>query len=316
MAKVPFVYEWLITEYEARGFRLSPFFQVSPGGWSPTTWYLKINSCEPDRVILSLCKDSKSRISDIKCTFSVLDSTGKTILAKATEFNLSDFDASLSKIKTWYKKYEIKECLFDDSLSIRVKGTISFDPADSAAAENFNTSAVPHLKSLFEDKVFADVTILCGDESFDAHKAILASQSPVLRKMFEVEMKEKHSNVIEIVDLDPSVVSDLLSFLYTGTVPNMKENAEELLKAADMYEMPHLFSACEAMLQSSLNDANVVQSLIRADMHNAAHLKTACLSYIRGNSTTVYKSSQWKHLQENYDKHSALLMEMLDFWMQ
>ena len=80
-----------------------------------------------------------------------------------------------------------------------------------------------------------------------------------------------------------------------------------------MYEMPHLFSACEAMLQSSLNDANVVQSLIRADMHNAAHLKTACLSYIRCNSTTVYKSSQWKHLQQNY---AALLMEMLDFWMQ
>ena len=71
---------------------------------------------------------------------------------------------------------------------------------------------------------------MCRDESFDAHKAILASQSPVLRKMFEVEMKEKHSNVIEIVDLDPSVVSDLLSFLYTGTVPNMKENAEELLR--------------------------------------------------------------------------------------
>ena len=71
----------------------------------------------------------------------------------------------------------------------------------------------------------------------------------------------------------------------------MKENAEELLKAADMYEMPHLFSACEAMLQSSLNDANVVQSLIRADMHNAAHLKTACLSYIRLLSTNQVSGS-------------------------
>ena len=315
MAKVPFVYEWLITQYKACGIQLSLSFQVFPGGWSPATWYLKINSCEADTVYLSLCKDSSSkkhRISDIKCLFYVLDSTGKTLKARRSELSEIEFDV-LSGITTSYEKYKIKECSFNNSLSIRVKGTISFDPC-SAAAENFNTNAVPNvMKSLFEDKVFADVTVLCGDESFDAHKAILASQSPVLRKMFEVEMKEKHSNVIEIVDLDPSVVSDLLSYLYTGTVPNMKENAEELLNAADMYEMPHLFSACEAMLQSSLNDDNVVQSLIKADMHNAAHLKTACFSYIRCNSTTVYKSSQWKHLQQNY---AALLMEILDFMMQ
>ena len=211
---VPIVYEWLITEYEARGFRLSPFFQVSPGGWSPTTWYLRINNCDPHTVslsvFLSLCKVNSSnepRISDINCLFYVLDSTGKVLIAKEQRSRLYELPNVLSGITTSYEKYEIEECLFNNSLSIRVKGTISCNPA---AAENVNTNAVPHLKSLFEDKVFADVTVLCGDESFDAHKAILASQSPVLRKMFEGEMKEKHSNVIEIVDLDPSVVSDLL----------------------------------------------------------------------------------------------------------
>ena len=142
MARVPFVYEWLITAYKARGFLLSPFFQVSPGGWSPATWYLRINH-KPDLVYLSLCKDNSSnkpRISDIKCTFYVLDSTGKTLKADVPSFSLSRFD-DLSEIKTVYAKYEMEECLFNNSLSIRVKGTISFDPAGSAAAENFNTNA-------------------------------------------------------------------------------------------------------------------------------------------------------------------------------
>ena len=46
------------------------------------------------------------------------------------------------------------------------------------------------LHSLYKNEVLADTVIKCEDQEFKAHKAILASQSPVFKKMFEVDMKE------------------------------------------------------------------------------------------------------------------------------
>ena len=46
-------------------------------------------------------------------------------------------------------------------------------------------------------------------------------------------MKEGISGVINIEDIDPDVIKDLLDFIYTGNAPNIEKNAQELLFAAD-----------------------------------------------------------------------------------
>lgn len=80
---------------------------------------------------------------------------------------------------------------------------------------------------------------------------VLGYPCRTVSSVHENDMKEKHSNGIEIVDLEPPAMSDILCYLYTGTAPNMKDNADNLLKAADKYEMPHLSMMCEAMIQST-----------------------------------------------------------------
>ena len=72
------------------------------------------------------------------------------------------------------------------------------------------------LVSLFDNDLFTDLTIKCGGEEFKAHKAVLACQSPVFRRMLESDMKEQRTNIIEISDVDPEVMSDLLAYLYTA----------------------------------------------------------------------------------------------------
>ena len=53
--------------------------------------------------------------------------------------------------------------------------------------------------------------------------------------MFEINMKEKEEKRVVISDIDAEVMSDLLSFMYTGSAPNMKAHTKELLLAADKY---------------------------------------------------------------------------------
>ena len=70
---------------------------------------------------------------------------------------------------------------------INMTNTASVVPPDNVAGG---------MKFLFDNKLFTDLTIECGDKEFEAHKAILASQSPVFKRMFEVDMKEKHCGII------------------------------------------------------------------------------------------------------------------------
>ena len=46
-------------------------------------------------------------------------------------------------------------------------------------------------------------------------------------------MVESRSGIITIQDIEPEVFEDLLQFIYTCKAPNIEENAEELLIAAD-----------------------------------------------------------------------------------
>ena len=166
------------------------------------------------------------------------------------------------------------------------------------------------LKNVLDDEQYIDVTIKSGDKEFKAHKAVLASQSPVFKSMLETEMKEKKSSVIEISDTDPGVISEMLSYLYTGSAPNMETMAEELLIIANKYQILEMLALCEKKLLSNITVANVVDLLILADMHNAKDLKQACSKYIYRNSMEVRRTSQWNELKS---KFPLLLIDVTDF---
>ncbi len=59
--------------------------------------------------------------------------------------------------------------------------------------------------------------------------------------MLETDMKEKQEKVMTISDLDKEVVSDMLTFLYTGSAPNIEVRAKELLNAASKYQLTSSF---------------------------------------------------------------------------
>ena len=70
---------------------------------------------------------------------------------------------------------------------------------------------------------------------FKAHKAILAARSPVFAAMFEHGMAECRANRVNITDVEPDILAEVLRFIYTGRVIGLDNSvmAQELLAAAD-----------------------------------------------------------------------------------
>ena len=101
----------------------------------------------------------------------------------------------------------------------------------------------------------ADVKFIIEDKEMAAHVANLASASPVMAAMFEPgKFIEGQSRVVEITDIEPEVFQQLLRFVYTGNAPLMQEDsvAEQLLIAANKYQMDKMKAECERTLVSKI----------------------------------------------------------------
>lgn len=165
------------------------------------------------------------------------------------------------------------------------------------------------LYSLYRRERLTDTIIKCGETEFWVHKTVLASQSPVFLAMFEADMREARSGIVEVSGITSDVMSDLITYLYLGTAPNLRLLATELLDVADRYQLDRLFRMCEFELQNRMTSTSVITTLIQADLLDRAKLKKACLEFIRLNSATVFQIREWERIKNN----TSLYLEVLEY---
>jgi len=118
-----------------------------------------------------------------------------------------------------------------------------------ALSKNYHQGQLSqHLNLLFTSNKYADITIECGDKKFKCHKIILASRSPVFKTMFDADMKEKEAGSVEIKNMTPEVLKNMLKYIYTSEAPDIDAFTQELFAAAEQYQLENLKELCEAKL--------------------------------------------------------------------
>ena len=294
-------------------------------------WQLMIKKCgESYAVYLYFCSlsgnyksNSKVLVSD--CVFSILNFDMDEVKCSArlpSKLCVLNEQAKVCGIDNFLDQHGLAKSLDGRTLTLQVNATL-LCLTDHSECVQTNNTLIPaddirkDIAGLHHDNLFSDVTITCGDKEFRAHKLILASQSPVFKKMFEIDMKERRSGVIEVPDITPAVMSDLLAYLYTGTAPHMDTLARELLGVADKYELPRLLSICETTLMSKITAKSVLEILILAGLHEAAKsLKKACLCFIKSNFSHICELDSWNNMKTtNPGSHidQMLVYEILEF---
>ena len=121
--------------------------------------------------------------------------------------------------------------------------------------------------------------------------------------MFLNNMMERRTKRVDVQDVNPKVVSEMLNFIYTGIrITNedvLKEKAAELLGAANRYQLELLKSICEDKLCSSLNISNSIDYLIFGDMYKASKLRRIALRMVTSNMATLVSTKEYKDLVKN-----------------
>lgn len=105
--------------------------------------------------------------------------------------------------------------------------------------------------------------------------------SPIFYGMLTADMKESRSNVVKVPE-DSIVMKEVLRFIYTGDdAENLSSIANELVFAAEKYQLEDLKQMCFASIINTLSTENVLQALLATDLLTKSEkLKSKCIEMI------------------------------------
>ena len=185
-------------------------------------------------------------------------------------------------------KFKVTE--FVNSTSVRKKK----DPVSTS--ENYEG-----LEQLFGSLLHSYVTFVADGKEFHTHKILVAIKSPVFDAMFKNQMKEQQTIRIEVEE-GAQVFEELFHFIHTGRARNIQTFAQDLLIAADKYQIGELKNLCENVLIKQLDKTNATRLLLLADLHNAERLKDEAGVFINANFCSISRMVGWKALARHYSK--------------
>ncbi|GAB4844119.1 hypothetical protein Ancab_037426 [Ancistrocladus abbreviatus] len=177
---------------------------------------------------------------------------------------------------------------------------------------------LPHPLRSSPSPSFTDVVLVASDDflsnlaAVPAHKAVVASRSPVFKAMLESEMEESLSGTIKISDVSYEALRAFVNYLYSAEACLDEQMACDLLVLADKYQVKHLKSHCEKFLVSKLNWDTSVTSFAFAHQHNAGLLLDAALSIITDNMDKLTKTEEYSQLLH---KDPRLVVEIFEAYL-
>jgi speckle-type POZ protein len=114
--------------------------------------------------------------------------------------------------------------------------------------------------------------------------------------MFAAQMKESKTKTVHINDIKGKVLQEMLRFVYTGKVEDLKANASALIFAAEKYDIKELKDLCVSSLIKNLSKTNIFDTIIIADRCNENVLLYDCIEFIRHNYQSLFGGKGWEKI--------------------
>jgi len=199
--------------------------------------------------------------------------------------------------------------LFDDVLTLVCEITVHETFYD--IQQNHRLRMMEDLEKAYKEKDFYDVIVNCKEGSFACNKLMLTARSPVFKSMFQHDTKENKTNVVNLKDIEPKILEEMLHYIHTGETTNIRRIARKLLAAADFYQLDQLKTSCQEVLSETLDAENSIELLILGDLYSAPKLRKNALKFVSENMTAVSSSCDWKEKLAEYPSLQSEIIESL-----
>ena len=120
------------------------------------------------------------------------------------------------------------------------------------------------MSQMRDSQTLTDVSLKVGEKVFHAHRVVLAASSDYFDAMFTAGMRESFDEVIELKDssVTPESLEIILDSVYKSVLNVTKENALDVLVAADHLQMTDVIEQCsrfisEKIVSEQLNEFDI-----------------------------------------------------------
>ena len=146
---------------------------------------------------------------------------------------------------------------------------------------------------------FNDVTIEASDQTIAVNRMILSCCSRFFEAMFDLEMKEKYQNPVQIHGVDGAAVKSVIDFMYSGEVKITSKNVMELIAASDCLQVAEVKRFCFKFLESILSSNNWFAILSAAMLHENENLQNQVYDCVSNNFNDDVQTNEFYSLEFN-----------------
>ncbi|XP_046981826.1 uncharacterized protein LOC124551022 [Schistocerca americana] len=217
-----------------------------------------------------------------------------------------------SSLQSVIDKIDTKELGEDWNFECEVSTVevVAEDTSD-ASEEELQSAMAKDLGRLLDSKDLADIKLSAGGVHLEAHRAILCARSPVFRAMLSHDTKEAREGLVEIPDVEPEVVSELLHYMYTDIVQVPSDMTEELLVASDKYGLQDAKLKYELELVRQLTVDTAATIAVYAVVHSCSFLQDVCMAFITQNLQQVVGTKGWANIIDKHPKAVKMISELV-----
>jgi len=121
--------------------------------------------------------------------------------------------------------------------------------------------------------------------------------------------QEQQNNHVVIEDVKADVFEELMTYIYSGQLPNLKEMSSELLAVADRYCILSLLRICMNNLLENMSVEDAAATYVLADRHSLHQVKPVIIHFMKKHFYEVATSAGWFSLGNH---HPQLAKEIGD----
>jgi len=181
-----------------------------------------------------------------------------------------------------------------------------------------DTRLADTFRELYLRGEFLDVALVCGGQSFLAHKVMLAAHSDIFRKGLSSMPPAVHGARQEVGFTDisnPDAVKVMLDYLYQVDIAAWEERnprllpelATDVIRLGSHFQLPGLVALAARWLTVGLTTHNVFERLARCEELGLEDTRTRILRHLAKDKEALSDVSSNSHLVQN----PQLLQELL-----
>lgn len=194
------------------------------------------------------------------------------------------------------------------TIELKITETKQYVSPNPKAPSEVQTPINQRMLNLLQSGLHSDVTFIIDKKEFKLHRNILASGCPYFSTMFGSSFKEATEPVIPMDDIAPDTFQTILEYIYTDQTPEIFEEAEKVLVAADKFGLVSLAQKCENQLTQTISKDNFKDLYEFSKLYRLKGLKDRVVYYVKYNFPELSQSEEWKEFKtENLQLTNEIL---------